>query len=933
MNSEHGGEERRKQKVGSMETQIVPLPVAVLAEPFEDDGDGRHQVLEDEDAPILFPFANLRGRNMDTISSYLFDMIREERSCSLAGWSSRSEGCDQVVSHCSEHSDEAFYKSLRGRTPLHEACLRGSCGHIVEALLDANSFGATDRDNEGNTALHLSFVDFSTRSIINPQGRDSFVSKLLNVNPSFMAMATNLAGNTALHMACFAPETTIDPSSLAQLLKANPSCASKLNNKRHTPLHLHCQRRNASTRVAKILLEANPEALYVLDGEDGWAPLHYAVSNVNFELIQFLVETNPDAASVRTTQGLTSLHLLCRVPNLAVEQLPAVDVLLRADPGSATRRDASPNTFTPLHLLCRVSSRVSLDVLERLLETSPGAAGIPDSEHYLPLHHACEIGCDSQIISALLRSYPSAAYAMTRKQDSALSLACSCNKSVETVRLLIEANPGALVKKNDYGFAPLHCVCRAHHPREGIVKALLNACPACITLKTHGGETPVHLACSNLGAFVGVLHLLATAQNKVTGDSKDLIMSDNKPMTNKVGNTPRKCVSRNMWHHAQKALFFLHTQLSLLSVHDACFRSSPFEHIETLATTNPEWVSIHNNGGYSPLQILCKNGRIDERIVTIFSSIGGPEIFSVVDSTGNTPLHSAMREDMDVNTLKCLIRARPGALHLKTIYGDSPLHLACFRRASPDVIRELILASSNGRLSPVLETNSAGQTPIGIAMEEFRSVCRGGRFCCVISEYGPEQRRSFQVLATLVNILHYGPSRYKDHKQLSLVRASVGLHRQNVRLDPAFIRRAIHLFPEETCVMDEDGNYPLHIEASIPVEKMSLLDATAGCCSGCHKRMGILRMLLQIHPDATKARNASGQFPLGLMLQNGRMWGDEVALALRAFPPALHWYKELDDRILAKILEKASKECGADTIFSLLSSRPDIFSKAFVAKR
>jgi ankyrin repeat protein len=181
--------------------------------------------------------------------------------------------------------------------------------------------------------------------------------------------------------------------------------------------------------------------------------------------------------------------------------------------------------------------------VERLLETNPEAAAIPDSEHYLPLHHACEQGCNSQIIAALLEKYPSAAYAMTRKQDSALSLACTCNKSVETVRLLIQANPGALVKKNDYGFAPLHCVCRAYQPRMGIVRALLDACPDCVTLKTHGGETPVHLACSNSGAFVGVLQLLTMAQkHQRAGDAKDWIVAD-RPMTNKVGNTPCKFLS------------------------------------------------------------------------------------------------------------------------------------------------------------------------------------------------------------------------------------------------------------------------------------------------------------------------------------------------------------------------------------------------------
>jgi hypothetical protein len=369
--------------------------------------------------------------------------------------------------------------------------------------------------------------------------------------------------------------------------------------------------------------------------------------------------------------------------------------------------------------------------------------------------------------------------------------------------------------------------------------------------------------------------------------------------------------------------------LQIQKVHDACFRGSPFEHIETLAMANPEWISIRNNAGYTPLQILCKNGRIDERIVNTFASIGGPEIFAVVDSNGNTPLHSAMREDTDVESLKSLIRAFPDALHSKTIYGDSPLHLACFRRASHDVVRELAMAASSGQTSLVLEPNLAGQTPIGIAMEEFRSVCRGGyNICSVSMEYRPDQMRVFQILATLVKILYYGPinCQRQDQKDLSLLRACVVLHRHDVRLDPAFIRRAIHMYPEEAQVVDEEGNYPLHIESSIPIEKMSLLDGRGGCCLGrCHQRMGVLRTLLEIFPDATKVRNKDNYFPLGLMIRNGRMWGHTVAFALRTFPPALHWYKGLDDRVLPNLLEKASKECGPDTLFALLSSRPDLF--------
>ena len=335
------------------------------------------------------------------------------------------------------------------------------------------------------------------------------------------------------------------------------------------------------------------------------------------------------------------------------------------------------------------------------------------------------------------------------------------------------------------------------------------------------------------------------------------------------------------------------------------------------------------------MQILSKNARMCCEVITTFSRIGGPGIFSVVDSFGNSILHSAMREETDLEALRCLIRAYPNALATKTTFGDVPLHLACFRQVDREIIREVALSGSEQLL---LTPNTAGQTPISIAMEEFQAVCnRSSNACCVMSEYRPEQRRAFDVLATLVRILHYSPSGSEDDcdRDGSLVRACISLHRRNVRLDPSFIRRVLHLWPEEAKLLDEEGNYPLHIEASIPVEKMTLLSACVeGCCSGtCHKRTGILRMLMDIFPDACKTRNSAGEFPLGLMIQNGRPWDQTFSLVLRKFPQALHWSLGVNDKLLPRVLEKVSRECGAATLFELISSKPDVYVRPRTSRR
>jgi ankyrin repeat protein len=349
-----------------------------------------------------------------------------------------------------------------------------------------------------------------------------------------------------------APETMVEPSCIERLIKASPVVASKVNMKRQTPLRLHCQRRNASVEVAKLLLEAHPDAMQLLDGDDGWAPIHYVAANGNFTLLRYMVETYPESARVRTSNQETVLHLLCKqhhttTTNSTVspsrdvaaaaaaaaanrnnggtgsgktELVAAVELLLQADPDSVLTRD-SKHSYTPLHLsVCKGGDpTVTLQVVRRLLECNPRVATIVDCENYLPLHHACEIGCSLDIVQALLESYHPAVEAMTRKNDTALSLACTCNRSVDTVKMLITANPQALIKKNDYGFAPLHCVCRAYQPRMGIVGALLDARPSCVHLKTNAGETPLHLASSNSGVFVGVLQLLTTAQNNINTTS------------------------------------------------------------------------------------------------------------------------------------------------------------------------------------------------------------------------------------------------------------------------------------------------------------------------------------------------------------------------------------------------------------------------------
>lgn len=175
-----------------MEHDEPDVPVAVLIDAAAEP--------QRRGPPPLEAHVSVRGRNIDTVSPLLFDMLRSGCVCSSFQFGRPDDisgTCLEIVGKCLDSPDLAFFKApLTGRTPLHEACLRNSCRHILQALVEANPIAAMEQDNSGNTPLHLLFVDFSYLSVT-PNDVDEAVEELLAVNPSSVASAVNADGYVA----------------------------------------------------------------------------------------------------------------------------------------------------------------------------------------------------------------------------------------------------------------------------------------------------------------------------------------------------------------------------------------------------------------------------------------------------------------------------------------------------------------------------------------------------------------------------------------------------------------------------------------------------------------------------------------------------------------------------------------------------------------
>lgn len=301
-----------------------------------------------------------------------------------------------------------------------------------------------------------------------------------------------------------------------------------------------------------------------------------------------------------------------------------------------------------------------------------------------------------------------------------------------------------------------------------------------------------------------------------------------------------------------------------------------------------------------------------------FYRLAGSSVFADVDETGHTALHSAMRQETDVPVIRALINSYPMALRMCTQYGDTPLHLACCRGVKAEVVAEVAQSSCaratqlGFHVSPLLLPNKGSQSPFQLAMEEYR---RTGFVCPNSTDWGTAQERCFEILVSLVKILYYGPNKSVG----SLVYACVALHRKGARLDPTFIYQVIKMHPEEVREAGEDRSYPLHVEAGIPIEKFVLLDGEPCSCQGnCHKRQSILKLLMDLYPEA--AKKSSPIAVVKLMVQNGRLWDETFAFVVRTNPGAVLL---VDDRkLVPHILGQVGRGCGIGTLYAMIRANP-----------
>lgn len=110
-----------------------------------------------------------------------------------------------------------------------------------------------------------------------------------------------------------------------------------------------------------------------------------------------------------------------------------------------------------------------------------------------------------------------------------------------------------------------------------------------------------------------------------------------------------------------------------------------------------------------------------------------PEAASTLDSSGNLPVHTALRTKQPVEVLRLLLQAHPQGVRAQDEFGSLPLHLALSGDTSPsEVVADLVRFYPAG--ASVVD-QASGMLPVHLALLQKRSEALVGVLKALLEAY------------------------------------------------------------------------------------------------------------------------------------------------------------------------------------------------------
>lgn len=151
-------------------------------------------------------------------------------------------------------------------------------------------------------------------------------------------------------------------------------------------------------------------------------------------------------------------------------------------------------------------------------------------------------------------------------------------------------------------------------------------------------------------------------------------------------------------------------QAGRLPMHLACMVRTPLEKIEFLCSEFKQALSIKDKDGMTPLHLLCNRTDPDVDVVSFLASKNSKTCV-LQNGKGCTPLHLAVQHQTPINVLQALLAANNEVFSIPDTAGNLPLHTALQVNAENSIVQFCVWNYSEG----LNHYNEKNERPIDVA--------------------------------------------------------------------------------------------------------------------------------------------------------------------------------------------------------------------------
>lgn len=349
-----------------------------------------------------------------------------------------------------------------------------------------------------------------------------------------------------------------------------------------------------------------------------------------------------------------NINTTCGILQCLLEHFPNVSDLPYDDDNS------------PLHYACK-NPNATLEIVKLLVEAFPTSVCTETEQGLIPLHLLCtnkrmddEIAL--QILNLLLRTAPNSVWHADRHGCLPIHYA-SLDQTATFCSVILANAPGSVRVVNTHGALPLHYACVRNRPTT--VEYLLTQYPDAIHHAVTVTETetcPIHVAIWALGN---------RRANQSAFDVVRLLLDyDPNIVLQKKGGKTLLHIACGVRHSAS-------TIATGMAIITHIYDRHPYTIHDDAIAENMHKYHPQVQHFLSSELVYARQSK-DRRIMT------------TPDDNGQLPLHTALRQNCTLGSIKLLVDGNPHAVPRPDSNGSIPLHIASRHHHSTDIVKYLV---------------------------------------------------------------------------------------------------------------------------------------------------------------------------------------------------------------------------------------------------